>query len=585
MEQLTVAPLVSKMKFIPVALAALACFSDAAATRNANTDRQIKARMEKGEFNKRTLIRGAKPYDEKTKRKLEQNYNNYQFEITGDYSVRFDSCFSLTVQSDELFDDNIINYATEGSVVAQKSYVLFNVCETKNCYYYGDDASMTFITDIGTFFSAFADYLPNQQAEYCEGCQQNDGYCSGEWQNANDDQQEQYNQAYQKAYNNGNRRKLEDGNNDDNVVTAYVDCDTCEKNGCFEAQDNYNYNNGQDYMEDSLEWLQGLSECQAIEDNGNGDYQNSYYYSYLNNDDNDNELYAGLMCNEAGTGVEIGVFLDEGCSLYAKNMAYKDIMGYYDKKYYSMTEELVEYMFTNEFSCFYQETVYTNPWTEEQEAYAQAQEEAQAADDYQQAADDYQQADNDDQQAADGDQGNRALNNNNYQYNKYYYQTPEAAEWCQQLFDGEMEVMELESCGGYANGYYNDEDGNANDDYDQNLKYYGSWYSYDLTEDAADNAGQVCLKVQAMQGEYSRQYNTETSGSLYDYNTKEGSSSWTSKGRLAFNATQIFGIVLAAVIGASMILCWCYCVCCGKRIRVDDKPLISEVKGRGRFRL
>jgi hypothetical protein len=38
---------------------------------------------------------------------------------------------------------------------------------------------MTFITDIGSFFDSFADFLSNQREDYCEGCLQNEDYYYG----------------------------------------------------------------------------------------------------------------------------------------------------------------------------------------------------------------------------------------------------------------------------------------------------------------------------------------------------------------------------------------------------------------------
>ena len=166
------------MKFLAVALAALTGLTDARDV--ASAQRKLADRMKKGQFNKHTLMRGAKPYSSGAKRMLDQQQQGNYFQITGDYSVGFDSCFSLTVEDEDLFNDDMLYYAKEGQVIAQKSYVLFNVCYTEDCYYEEDDSKMTFITDIGTFFQAFADYLPNQVESYCEGCQQNMEYCTGE---------------------------------------------------------------------------------------------------------------------------------------------------------------------------------------------------------------------------------------------------------------------------------------------------------------------------------------------------------------------------------------------------------------------
>merc|ERR1712216_14373 len=58
---------------------------------------------------------------------------------------------------------------------------LFSVCYSSDCYYQAEDEKLTFITDVATYFQAFADFLPNQVERYCEGCQENEDYCSGNY--------------------------------------------------------------------------------------------------------------------------------------------------------------------------------------------------------------------------------------------------------------------------------------------------------------------------------------------------------------------------------------------------------------------
>jgi hypothetical protein len=574
------------MKFLSVALFALLGLADAKASTTTAADSKLKARMKNGQFNKQTLMRAAKPYGDSTKRMLDQGGQQY-FYINGDYSVSFDSCFSLTVQDEDLFDEYIINYAKKGQVIAQKSYVLFNVCLTEDCYYAEDDAKMTFITDLGTFFQAFADFLPNQLEEYCQGCQENEGYCTGELQAEYYEEEAAEGEEEGDADNEGRRRKLSklvpkhrklDDNGDDRVV-AYIDCDLCYENNCLQEQNNYNngnynngnYNNGNNNngnnqydMEDALDWLEGLSGCEQIGNDGDDNYNQNNYNNYYsnNNDDSGSELFAGLICNDDGTGVEIGVFLNDECTLYAKNMAYSAVMSYSDKRYYEMSQEVVEYMFTNDFSCYQPEIYYTNPWTEQQEQ-------------YEQEAQNYNYNYNNNQ------------NQNQSQYSNYY-SAPEASEWCQNLFDGEMEALNLYDCGvsdddqsNYQNNY-NDNGNNNGNQYDQYLYTYGAWYSYDISEEAASDAGEVCLVVQSMQGEYSTVYDKQKSGALFDYSKEKGSSAFSDEPRFALNVGAMLGIFLASVIASLACAGWCWCSCCRR-----SKPHMHEVKPRknGSYRL
>merc|ERR1712176_1134026 len=73
------------------------------------------------------------------------------------------------------------------------------------------------------------------------------------------------------------------------------------------------------------------------------------------------QVYSNLMCNSAGTGIEIGLFMDEDCTLYTPKLAYKDIMQDADTTYYNMISDVVEFTFTNEgIECYNPEAVWYN---------------------------------------------------------------------------------------------------------------------------------------------------------------------------------------------------------------------------------
>ncbi len=438
------------MKFLSLAVAAFLGMTEGKKTLSST---ELKTRMVKGQFNKETLMRGARPYGE-TARKLEQQQQQEQaWEINGLYSVQFSSCITLTVQDDDLFNENYLTYAQEGFVKAGKSYILFTTCQSSDCYYQADDQKLTFITDIASFFQAFSDFLPNQVENYCEGCNQNYDYCmgnldanadaaaaddaaaaegdaaaaegdaaaedQGQEQQADQGQDQQADQGQEQAdqgqeqqadqgqeqqdgqqqaeeggeeaaqgENGGARRKLSNimdlssRHLANNQVVQMIDCDMCTAYECFEdaaAEAEQEANGAVIYdFDDAMMWLDGLSTCQQMQDAA---------YNNL-------PLYSGVICNAEGTGIEIGVFMDQDCTLYAPKLSYSSMMTEADTQYFTMTKEIVEYMFTNDFSCYQPDIQYTNPYQ-----YQQNEEQA--------AADENQQQEN-----------------------------PAAAEWCNNLFNG-----------------------------------------------------------------------------------------------------------------------------------------------------
>lgn len=398
------------MKFLGLALTALL---GVASGKKSVSNKQMKARLEKGQVNKRSLMKNAKPYNAAA-RKLDEE----EWQINGMYSVQFNSCFSMTVEDENMFDEYIINYAAQGDVVNEKSFILFSVCYTSDCYYQADEEKMTFITDIPSFFQAFADFLPNQVEQYCEGCQENEDYCSGELQaeyeaqyyedqaaeedgaeeeGAEEEGGEEDGAEEEGGEEGGERRKLSKVMDvtsrklENNRVIKMIDCDMCNAYDCFEAEDEEEQQQGDDVVyefEDALNWLDELSECQEMEE---------VYFDNMN-------VFAGLICNAEGNGVEIGVFFDEDCQVYAPKVSYASLMSYADSQYFSMSEEVVEYMFMNDFSCYQPETVYTNPYEYDEVA----------------------------QEDGDGEDNDE-------------YEVPEAAEWCDNLFDGGKRTKDFNS--------------------------------------------------------------------------------------------------------------------------------------------
>jgi hypothetical protein len=331
--------------------------------------------------NTKTLLRRA--------RKLDQDA---EFEITSDYSIKFNSCTSLNVLDTDEVDTYVSNAQSSGSswdlssLQMYKDYVIFDATSSSS------GSTVQYVIDLATFVSTLVEAVPSQLEEYCNACEEAYDNCY-----PGDDDQAQGN-------NNGGR-KLKSG-------VEYIDCDTCEANGCF-----FDEENGQEYAmytdsygfssNDALEWFGQVSECQEIS-NDNGYY--NYYYN----------AYAGLTCNTAGTGVEIGVFTNEECTITNTQTTFYNLMQNEARilSYVDMTKNLVEKAFTQSVSC--QSVEYASPYNNDNN-------------------------DNNDNNNND----NNDNNDNNY----------EANELCQQLMEDESAFDISQSC---------DEDGNNNDNNDNN---------------------------------------------------------------------------------------------------------------------
>jgi hypothetical protein len=538
------------MKFLALALTAAVGFTEG---RKLNAS-ELKHRVQNGLVNKSVLMRGAKPYNAAAKRVLEEDQG---FEITGKYSIQFNSCTSMTVQSDDLMEDaNLIAMASNGDLIADKDYILFNVCETDMCAYYGDDQKMTFIAEVGTYFQAISQYLPNKVNEYCEACEANYDYCyaqsigqtyypEGYEPEEEEAQEEEQEEAQEEGQEEGEQegeegeernrkaRKLAKKHagrklNGQDGILKFVDCDMCADYECLDFNtktSNGYYDEDGAYVEaeldEAMEWLNGFSECAET---------NAYMDDY--------QLYSGLMCNAKGTGLEIGLFLDEECTLYTPKLAFKNIMQSADVTYYNMIQDIVEFTFTNDgIECYDPEVT----WYNKIDYYYEQLEKAENGEEEEEEQDEEQ-------------------------------EEPQAAEWCQELVQDDAAV-DLYDCD------YEAPEQNDDEEADQYLGSY-DWYSYELKEDQIDDISSVCaiytgLAV-AANAEYDQKkggykaykpktvYNGQNEG-LFDYEKKSSGS----------NGGKIFGIILlVAVVGGGAAAFFMQ-----KKESSKKQPLISENEG------
>ncbi|GAX27114.1 hypothetical protein FisN_13Lh340 [Fistulifera solaris] len=482
------------MKFVAGIIAALFASSEAHRIGNKKVDA-------------RKLMASAVQVDPKTMRKLQNNNNENAFQLTNAHSIRFSSCTSLTTSSpnDEIMFGDLIQYTKKGQIVAEKSYVLFNICETDSCAYYSNSDPL-FMVDLGTYMASMVDYMPQQHQEYCNACEGAQDYCQnnganqdaaqanegqeqqaegqqeGEQQQANEGQQEgaeqqaegqqegaeqqaegqqegQQEGAEQQAE--GGQRKLQNNNNNNFEV---IDCNVCEARNCWannnnadqqqaEAEEGYVAVNDQNIVA----WVEGIAGCQQTA---------SYWDAY--------PLYAGWICNAAGNGVEIGIFLDDQCSIYTSTKNYKNVVGQDASELFYNSQDVVTYPFMNALSCGNQ-VQYITP-----EEYANMQ--------------------------ANGNDANNAENGNG-----------EASQMCRELMNGQ--AISVDDCN--ADGQEDQVDNEIEGD--ETAGY--AWYKYLITNDNSANNQAVCKILQTMEGEYTVVYNGNEkhgSGSFYDYSTKSG---------------------------------------------------------------
>jgi len=455
-------------------------------------------------LDKQGLIRAAIPVDKHgNRRTMEQRQlDQEEFQISYYQSIQFSQCLSLKTYPDEEGEEIMFNYladyAAEGKVVSEKSYVLFNVCKTGYCDY--EDESNMFMTDLATYMQFLVEYLPQQHENYCKACEEAENYCKyyRYGVNENGEALEEEGAEEEAAEEDGGRRRTRQ-----NVQVQYIDCDTCEAEECWEDENQNNNNNNGQQEEQGLdviaEWAQNIAECQQSEVMYNNQYN----------------LYAGFMCNQEGNGVEVGVFMDEECSLYTSLKQYADIMDYNDKYAYYNSQEIVTLPFSQSFDCS-ENVEYRSPYGDEEEE----QEE----------------------------------NNNG--------EEPEANEYCQRLFD--EDTVDLATCG--ANGNNN----NNNNQNQPQHNYNVDWYSYVLDNEGADEIWAVCEAIKNFEGNYEPNvYNPDDSGSFYVY---------PSTGKKGTSPGAIFGIILlvVAVVGVAIYVVMSTQK---KRGDAKKVPLVSGGKG------
>lgn len=358
------------------------------------------------------------------------------------------------------------------------------------------DEDEKYIVDINTYTKNIASYFANYEGTICQACNKYADFCSSSGNN-------------------------DDGNYGEYVQILYwfdwtvIPIAACSRSvhsllilsgnrklknfDCDECT-TYNCfsqnNNNNNYNEAMNNLIDDISDCLRT-----GSYASS-----------GEELYVGPMCSANGKGVELALFLDNTCTTYTTQKAFADLQSYYmysSAKVFNATQDSFQQAFSETVSC--ESLDIANP---------------------------YNQADDD---GANYD-GNGDMN-----------------DYCQQLFD-EGGALGLSSCSS-AN-----DDQNGNYDYGQNDDgSYGdddflSWYTYDMTNDNAQDINQVCSAVSQMGGSYSNYYDKDKSGtwntvvqksSVYDIFEELGEVNFE-EGDVIIGAVLSF-FFLGAVVGGAWL--------------------------------
>ena len=477
------------MKFTSLTFASILVVGsgvDAARTikkKNLNAN-MIQQKLNKA--NKRELLRNAR---------VLQDNQYYNMGYSGDYSLKFSSCMSLAVLSEEDqqnnnnnnnnqdqdeqmqdMQENPVKFLLKGKTQAFKEYVVLSAENPES----GDKTE--YAVDLNTFVSEMIDYIPDNQESYCQACDDecaNAGYYNQDsyMYNGGNGYNNQYGGDQQDGDQQDGDEQQQDANFDydmqggsyiqDGVKITTTDCKTCWSMGCFSEDENAD--------DEAVNWLKEIAECSEIdgdnydidldtykqnymqqlwanwEQDNQGLYDEDFMQQMQQDEDGDGDmemsLYAGLACNYDGTGMTIAVYADEDCTMLAGvDFSYLLSGGGQAAEYQGMTNGLIGHMFTNYYDCM--ETQYMDA----NEYYQQMQEEQ-----------DQDQDENQDQNQQDQDQN--AVN-----------------EYCASVL-GDQAIDMSQSCNANYNNdanndaNNNDQNNDANNGQNRKLQNYGGEYT------------------------------------------------------------------------------------------------------------
>ena len=404
-------------------------------------------------------------YDEEMEE--QDNYYADVYPVSSNNKLKFSQCVSLKTQNNNLLMDNIVAYAADGVITSIRSFVLFDMCQKDNCARdQSNPMASTFMVDLDTYLDSMVEAAADEDYdEYCNACETYSNDCNIDYYNQNG----QYDQNGQ--YNNGQRHL--------NNVKA-IDCNKCYALGCFDdylmEQQGYQrqqngayggYGQNQDADQDMeidqgevAEWVEEISSCV---------FTNTYWQNI--------GLYAGWLCNGDGTGVQVGLFLDNRCRMYHSELSYANVID--EDTYWTMlgSSKVIPAMFASTVDC------------------ADDQDNAEYVSKYE-----YQMY-----MANNGGQNNNA----NYD-NDGDYDFDGVSEVCQNIFDGDnFKAKSIGNCGDPVN--YND--------YMVDNYYHYDWYTYDLNRTSSWDQSAICNTVaqKFMNGQLTQSNVVYQNGTFFNY--------------------------------------------------------------------
>jgi len=382
-----------------------------------------------------------------------------EVDLTGYDSIIFKSCQSLSVQTNS-GSQTVNELVSSGTARGVQSYVEFDVCDSQYCYEEGSRTS--YVVPLSDYMKAFSEFLPTKQTEYCEGCINNNDYCQIQYYaNSNVEMpREYYYDQYGNGGGGGNRRRLQDQQVNNKFYEA-INCDLCRSYNCLYTE-NEEYNSRIAWtQENSKAWINNMASC----------YQNPNRPVYI---DGNNQASFAFICNAEGNGVEIGVFLDDECTIYDSGIHFGDVMGPSDYYFYTQSKANVQYIFDNSFSCYDPEVEYVSP----------NQYEALAAENVHEMGE----------------------------------EAPEASQYCTNVFTGNTAPMEFTSCNVTTLDDWAEVDASyASTNYQE---------SYVLSQQDLKDMTAACSYLVAHNGAGQAIYNKKASGSMYTW----GSTSYVDNG-------------------------------------------------------
>lgn len=460
--------------------------------------------LRRGDPGTEALLKKARPYRKNSaanaSRRLEGE--EAEFEIDGSYNLKFSQCVDVRTMDEDLFGDDIVEYVQAGQVVSAKSYVLFHVCQGDDCYY--DAEADLYIVDLPTYLTNVATYHANKRSDYCEACEEFADVCNveEEEEEAAEDEANEEDADEEEGDEEEDQQDEEQGDEEEGDEEDQ-EGEEDEQEGEEDNEGEEEGDEGEDEGEDrklkktkrKLSKKKKINRKAITRKLANKNYidcdQCAAYECYVDEDDLDDQaefkyaldedvsewigdlaeckesgqqlngidVYIGAMCSPYGDGVELAVFLNDECTMYTNQMSfYNAWQPEYDNddgiNYLTYAEEFIKNSFSEVTSCLQPE--YADPNEENDDADADEDEEEE------------------------------------YQVNDY----------CQQVMEGDF--ADFNNCAV-------DE---AEDEEDADDQY--NWYTYDLKE--ADDIDEVCVTLNAMDGEFSYAYDEEASGTWYERN-------------------------------------------------------------------